>query len=76
MSSAIWQQTHVLPRWFATNQNCAAKEGTYTPSATTEDRGDVIIRVLWEQGTDCIMDAKVTDTDAKTYKDKDPFKVL
>jgi hypothetical protein len=58
------------------NLCCAAKEGTCKPSSTLDYRGDVPIRGLWEQATYCILDVRVTDTDAKTYKDKDAFKVL
>jgi hypothetical protein len=31
-----------------------------------ETRGDVSIRGLWTRGTDCIIDVRVTDTDAKS----------
>jgi hypothetical protein len=40
------------------------------------DRGDVLIRGFWESGTDCIIDARVTDTDAPGYLSTDPAKVL
>ena len=46
---------------------------TKTPK---EDRGDLLIRGLWAIGTDCIIDVRVTDTDAKSYRSKDPAKVL
>jgi hypothetical protein len=29
-------------------------------------RGDLLIRGFWERGTDCIIDVRVTDTDAKS----------
>ena len=41
-----------------------------------EKRGDVSIRGLWTRGTDCIIDVRVTDTDAKSNLSKDPAKVL
>jgi hypothetical protein len=41
-----------------------------------DDRGDVLIRGLWESGTDCIIDVRVTDLDAKSNISKDPAKVL
>jgi hypothetical protein len=41
-----------------------------------EDRGDILIRGLWERGTDCIIDVRVTDVDAKSNRSKDPHKVL
>jgi hypothetical protein len=52
------------------NPWCAAKEGTYKPLAKTEERGDVLMQGLLEQGTDFILDVRVMDTDEKTYKDK------
>jgi hypothetical protein len=41
-----------------------------------ETRGDVCIRGLWSRGTDCIIDVRVTDTDAKSNLTRDPAKVL
>jgi hypothetical protein len=41
-----------------------------------ELRGDLIIHGLWARGTDCIIDVRVTDTDAKSKLSKDPAKVL
>ena len=40
------------------------------------DRGDVLVRGLWERGTDCIIDVRVTDVDAKSYRSRAPHKVL
>jgi hypothetical protein len=40
-----------------------------------EIRGDVSIRGFWNRGTDCIIDVRVTDTDAKSNLSKDPDKV-
>jgi hypothetical protein len=36
------------------------------------DRGDLSIRGLWQRQTDCIIDVRVTDTDAKSNLSKDP----
>jgi hypothetical protein len=41
-----------------------------------DNRGDILIRGLWEGGTDCIIDVRVTDLDAKSSLSKDPAKVL
>jgi hypothetical protein len=41
-----------------------------------EERGDLLIRGFWARGTDAIIDVRVTDTDAKSYRSKDPHKVL
>ena len=45
-------------------------------NSQNEDRGDLLIRGLWERGTDCILDIRVTDTDAKSNRSKNPMKVL
>ncbi len=42
----------------------------------SDDRGDLLIRGLWIRGTDCIIDVRVTDTDARSNLSKDPHKVL
>ncbi len=39
-------------------------------------RGDLLLRGFWGRGTDCIIDVRVTDTDAKSNISKDPAKVL
>jgi hypothetical protein len=31
---------------------------------------------FWARGTDCILDVRVTNTDAKSYSKRDPAKVL
>jgi hypothetical protein len=35
-----------------------------------------LIHGFWAQGTDCIIDVRITDTDAKSDSSKDPYKVL
>ena len=39
-------------------------------------RGDVLIHGLWERGTGCVLDTRVTDTDAKLYSRLSSSKVL
>jgi hypothetical protein len=41
-----------------------------------EERGDVLIRGLWQKGTDAIIDVRITDLDAKTNISRSPMKVL
>jgi hypothetical protein len=41
-----------------------------------EDRGDILIRGLWVRGTNCIIDVRSMDVDAKLNRSKDPDKVL
>ena len=39
-------------------------------------RGDVAAHGFWERGTTCIFDIRITDTDAPSYRGRDPAKVL
>jgi hypothetical protein len=41
-----------------------------------EDRGDILNRGFWARGTDCIIDVRITDVDAKSNRSKDLDKVL
>ena len=41
-----------------------------------EARGDVLVHGMWEQGRGCILDIRITDTDAHLYKDISSAKVL
>ena len=54
-----------------------------TPSDTTtaapevtEQKGDIIIRYLWQQGTDSVHDMRVVNTDALSYVCRSPEKCL
>jgi hypothetical protein len=38
--------------------------------------GDLHIRGFWARRMDVIVDVRVTDTDAKSYRTRDPHKVL
>jgi hypothetical protein len=40
------------------------------------ERGDLLIRGLWTKQTSCIVDVRVTDTDAASYASSTPEKVL
>lgn len=40
------------------------------------ERGDILIRGLFQRGSDCIIDVRVTDLDCKSQRNKDPEKVL
>ena len=42
----------------------------------TRARGDLLVRSLWKNGSDCIIDVRVTDLDAPSYASRDPAKVL
>ena len=41
-----------------------------------DERGDLLIRSLWANSTDCIIDVRITDTDAPSHRNKGPTKVL
>ena len=43
-----------------------ANSTTAEVEATNRNRGDVLIRGLWERGTDRILDIHITDTDGKS----------
>ena len=44
--------------------------------AGDEARGDVMVHGLWKPGADCILDIRVTDTDARSYHNISSAKVL
>ena len=45
-------------------------------NANDGKRGDILIRGLFNRGTDCILDVRVTDLDSKSYRNTAPDKVL
>ena len=46
------------------------------PPEVTEQKDDLLIRYLWQQGTDSVHDMHVVNTDALTHRTKDPEKCL
>ena len=46
------------------------------PPEVTEQKGDLIIRDLWQQGTDSVHDVCVVNTDALTHRKKYPEKCI
>ena len=44
------------------------------PAEGTEQKGDLLIRNLWQQGTDSVHNMLVVNTDTPTHKKKDPEK--
>jgi len=54
---------------------------THMPTASSSDflnsdRGDLLVRGLWEKSTDTIIDVLVTNLDSKSYKNLPPKKAL
>ena len=47
-----------------------------TDEISRDLRGDLLIYDLWQIGTTGIVDVRVTDTDAASYKKREPMKVL
>jgi len=58
----------------ATEQQKVAKGNLNKSKCRSEEGGDVLIRGLWAWGTACIIDVRVTDTDAESCISKDPMK--
>jgi hypothetical protein len=62
--------------------HAADKANTYTTNHTSkkptteDDRGDILLYGFWACGTDCIVDVRVTDTYAKSYRHRDSAKVI
>ena len=46
------------------------------PPEVTEQKGDLLIRDLWEQGTDSVHGMRVVNTNTTTHKTKDPARCL
>ena len=65
----------------STAQSTTPPTTTKSPSPSTTDlpsdeRGDLLVRGLWNKSTDCIIDVRLTDTDQPTYLTKSPSEVL
>ena len=65
-----------------TKPKLAGSKLTTPPDATlvapevTEQKGDLLIRDLWQQGTDSVRDIRVVNTDALSYVCRSPEKGL
>ena len=47
-----------------------------TPPDSTEQKGDLLLRDLWKNGTDSVQDMHVVNTYAKSYLEMSPEKCL
>ena len=53
-----------------------SKKAVVHPPEVTEQKGDLLFRYLLQQGTDSVHNMRVVNTDALTYRTKDPVKCL
>ena len=51
-------------------------DATTSAPEVTEQKGDLLIRELWQQGTDSVHDMRVVNTDALSYVRRSPEKCL
>jgi hypothetical protein len=63
-------------KWVDETKDDDSVKCLFCNSSCKEDRGDILIQGLWTRGTDCIIDVRITDIDAKLNWSKDPIKVL
>ena len=68
--SAVQAEPQIL-----TGSSTTAKSDS-NGTVETSDRGDVLVRGLWSNGQDAILDIRVTDTIEASYVTRDPEKVL
>ena len=65
-----------LKRTKATPAGPNGTSGHTAAPEVTEQKGDLCIRDLWQQGTDSVHDMHCLNTDALTYQSKAPEKCL
>ena len=53
-------QSYAALKWLGRSADVKETEGISTP---TEERGDLLIRNIWKQQTDCILDVRITNLD-------------
>ena len=51
-------------------------DATTAAPEVTEQKGDLLIRYLWQQGTNSVNDMRVVNTDALSYVRRSPEKCL
>jgi hypothetical protein len=70
MASRAFQPSAVRDEPKINLSRAAQAEKTCAPTSENENRGDVLIRGPWETGTKCILDVRITDTNAVHGKEK------
>ena len=69
--------TSPAPAFFGEHEdNLQDRRDSPTLGTDADERGDLLIQGLWTRTNACMVDVRVTDTDAKSYRTKDPKKVL
>lgn len=58
------------------NDDEEGEGSTFSQGLGHNERGDLLIRGLWEPQTDCILDIRLTDTDLRSQRSTEPMKVL
>jgi hypothetical protein len=74
--SAVRDEPLIRPCRNVEKVNTCPATQTNAKPASEDDRGDILLRGFWARGTDCIVDVRVTNTDAKSYRHRDPSKVI
>ena len=79
--SYVYREPRIIPsgeQRQVRNANAAGSNSTSPQTQRREDRtrGDVSVYGFWTPGTECVFDVRVTDPSAKSYRKKDPRKVL
>ena len=66
------KKTKATPAGYSGNNNQAGAP----PPGVTEQKGNLLINDLWQNGTDIINDMRVMNTDSKSHLGKQPEKCL
>ena len=75
--SAVRDEPIITPSSSPSASGSSSASQAPAPVVTSpDDRGDLLIRNLWSRGTDCIIDVRVTDLDAKSQNRKAPSTIL
>ena len=63
-------------RYILASQQVTRSSRANNKTLGPDARGDVMVHGLWKTGQSCVLDVRVSDTDAKSYKSKSSAKVL
>jgi hypothetical protein len=74
--SAIRDEPLIRGRAAENTKTCPDNCASANKPVKEDDRGDILIRGFWARGTECIVDVRVTDTDAPSYRTRLPASVL